>query len=242
MQPYRTARPHGAECPLCAPTGPGHQLCQNDGCDEVDVMQVARRHATAEEYAALPENVMPNDGVAEATVYGCDDCSEDVKPYCAHTPPSPAACPKCKATGEDPCTAKNGDARWTNHTARAAAQPKPDVCSHRHRPDCGIFTGCACTAADPVPERPKRAPGAVRGPDISGLTMPVPYAQMILHQAGHPWVSIERAWNLLTQDNRAAVAAEYYRTDDAGNRVYANGQPILDTIVVPLPVGPGRAP
>lgn len=237
MQPYRTVRPHDpGECPQCAPEGQGHQLCRGPGCDQIAVASVARRHLTAGQYAALPENLTPIDGVADETIYACDDCAEDVAPFCTHAEPAPAPCPKCGATGEAACTGKDGAPRQRgNHAARVP--PQIGVCEHRHREDCEVFTGCRCAADDPLPERPKRPRGTGQGPDTTGLTMPIPYAQMALHQAGHPWVGIERAWNLLTQDGRPAVAAEYYRTDENGNRVHAHGQPVLDTVVVSLGAG-----
>lgn len=237
MQPYRTARPHAAdECILCAPTGQGHQLCRGPGCEQIADTSVGRRHLTADAYGALPESLMPIDGVADETIYACDDCADGVEPFCVHAEPVPAPCPKCGAAGETACTGKDGARRPRGSHAARVAPPIP-ACEHRHRETCGVFTDCQCAADDPPPDRPKRPRAADRGPDTSGLTMPAPYAQMILHQAGHPWAGIQRAWNLLTQDNRPALAAEYYRTDDAGNRVYVNGQPILDTIVIPLGAG-----
>ena len=87
VQPYRTARPHDpAECERCGPERPGHQLCQHDGCNQLAEAQ-HRRHATAEEYDALPEALRPIDGIAHQAVYTCyDHEATRSAPTCTTTP------------------------------------------------------------------------------------------------------------------------------------------------------------
>jgi hypothetical protein len=237
VQPYRTIKPHHpAECVECGPDRPGHQQCQSDGCDELAVLQV-QRHATADEYAALPESLMPIDGVCLIRVDMCEDCGETAaEPFCSHPVPSSVPCPKCQAAGDQPCLKKSGEPRQTMHRARLDAQPQPEACAHAHRPDCGIFTGCQCTGDDTPPERPKRPVGASNGPDISGLTMPLHLAQMLLASTQHPWTTVVRAWNQLSQDNRPQLAAEVYTLDENGHRVFdQHGHYVTTTIAIDLP-------
>jgi hypothetical protein len=239
MQPYRSVKPHlGTDCPDCQPTRAGHRLCQNDGCDGDATTQI-QRHATADEYAALPENLMPIDGVCMIRVDACDDCGETAaQPFCSHPEPDPAPCPKCHAVGEQPCTGRNGGPRQAWHRARHDAQPQAEACQHAHRPDCGIFDGCQCDTGDAAPERPKRPRGAGNGPDISGLTMPVHIAQMLLAATQHPWSTIVRAWNQLSQDNRPQLAAEVYTLDGNGHRMLdEHGHWVTATIAIDLQQG-----
>jgi hypothetical protein len=235
MQPYRTVKPHSpAECPQCSPTGTGHQLCQ--GCDEIATSQTLR-HATDAEYAALPEGLRPIDGLAQQTVYACDDCAEapTFQGFCVHPEPAAVPCPKCKAAGDEPCTAKSGDPRYAPHTVRALAQPTRETCTHAHRPDCEIFTDCQCTGDDQAPARPPRTLMHAAQVDVSGLTIPVPAAQMILAQAGTPWVTVVRAWNLRTQDDRPALAAEVQVYESGHLQYDAHGHAVTTTIIVPMP-------
>ncbi len=243
MQPYRTAKPHATGCDQCASTGAGHHLCQGDGCTEVATAQT-QRHATQAEYDAIPEGLKPIDGYAVVPVFGCDDCAEGGKftPFCSHAAPDAPPCPKCHASGEDPCMAKNGDPRWTSHTVRI--QPQPEPCRHAHREDCEVFTGCVCASDDQPPVRIGRpADTAGPGPDVSGLTVPLHIAQMVLAQAGHPWATVVRAYTLQTQDNRPAIGAELHVYESGHLQYDAHGHPLVQTVVVPIPLVPqGRLP
>jgi hypothetical protein len=102
-----------------------------------------------------------------------------------------------------------------------------------------VFTGCQCTGDDPAPTRtPRAASTGGPGPDISGLTIPVHIAQMVLHQAGVPWTTVISARSILTQDNRPAIGAEAYRIDAEGNREHDDhGHPKVQDYVVPIPTG-----
>jgi len=241
VQSYRTAKPHGpGECPQCAPSGHGHHLCQNDGCDETATAQTSR-HATDTEYAAMPESLRPIDGTATQAVFGCDDCTEDgqFNPFCTHTL-EPVPCPKCQAAGDAPCIKKNGAPRETEHRARADAQPQPEPCRHVHRADCPVFTGCQCTADDPIPARPARIVASVQAVDISGLTVPVSIAQAALERAGQSWGRVVRAWSMLTQNGQPAVSAEIQQYDTGGNLLHdVHGHPVTETVTVPVPIGAG---
>jgi len=174
LQPYRYAKPHDpAACPACAPTSPGHFLCQHPGCDQLAATHV-QRHATAEEYDALPERHKPIDGIAHQAVYACDEHGEGLEPFCEHTPPDPVPCPKCDATGADPCVKKNGKARGGHHRVRTEVQTaNTDVCRHAHREDCSIFTGCECSQDDPLPERPKRVIPPAQPPGPAPVLLPI---------------------------------------------------------------------
>jgi hypothetical protein len=212
--------------------------CHN--CAEPATTQ-ASRHLTDAEYAALPENFLPIDGYAVQAVFACDDCADEAGPrfsgFCEHPEPAPVACPKCKAVGEQPCTMKNGDPRWTQHQARVSAQPPPRVCRHAHRANCAVFTGCQCATADEPPARPRtRMQGAAPGPEVSGLTIPVNVAQDVLAAAGHPWPSVVSVRSMLTQDNRPAIGADVYQFDATGTLVRdAHGHPVTADVVLPLP-------
>ena len=159
IQPYRYAKPHDpSSCRTCAPTCAGHHLCQHpSGCSDIATTQV-KRHATREEYEALPERFKPIDGVAHQAVFACDEHGEDLEEsFCEHAQPEPAPCPKCDATGTDPCLTKKGNPKAKHHQVRIEAQPPaPEPCRHAHREDCPIFEGCECTQDDPLPERPQR--------------------------------------------------------------------------------------
>jgi hypothetical protein len=147
MQPYRAERPHDpAECQTCGPTRPGHQLCQHDSCDELAEAQ-HRRHATAEEFAALPEAFQPIDGVAYQAVFSCYD--HEVGPICGdgdhgmpandggglvevggmhgadsltvlRTATGTGPCPQCGAAADEPCVKADGNPRTAPHRDRGA--------------------------------------------------------------------------------------------------------------------------
>jgi hypothetical protein len=237
MQPPRNAKPHaGTACPDCAPTGPGHHLCQGNSCTEAASAQT-QRHATQAEYDAIPESLKPIDGYAVVPVFGCDDCTETgaFTPFCSHPVPDAPPCPKCHASGEDPCTAKNGDPRWISHAARI--QPQPEPCKHAHRGDCPVFEGCQCSSDDEAPVRIARpADTASPGPDVSGLTVPLHIAQMVLAQADHPWAAVVRAYSLQTQDNRPAIGADVHIYEGGHLQYDAHGRPLVQNVVVPIPL------
>lgn len=240
MQPYRTAKPHApATCTACAPNGPGHHLCQGpDGCSEVATTQTLR-HATQAEYDAIPEGLKPLDGYAVRPVFGCDDCADDgvFSPFCDHTA-EPVACPKCQAAGDAACTKKSGKPRNAWHRARYDTQPQPEPCLHAHREDCEVFAGCRCTGDDQAPARTPRGASPTPGPDLSGLTIPVHIAQMVLHQAGFPWTNVIKARSIKTQDNRDAIGAQAYQTGPDGQRVFdEHGHAAVLDVVTPIPLG-----
>jgi hypothetical protein len=246
MQPYRTAKPHASGCDQCAPTGPGHMLCQGpDGCNEAATTQT-QRHATGAEYDAIPEGLKPIDGYAVVAVFGCDDCAEDgaFTPFCEHPEAVPVPCPKCQAAGDAPCTGKNGKPRGAWHRARYDAQPQPETCTHAHRETCNVFNGCQCTGDDQPPVRtPRGVDTSGPGPDTSGLTVPVHIAQMVLAQAGHPWATVARAYSLQTQDNKPAIGADVHVYEGGRLQYDGHGHPLVQTVVVPIPLVPqGRLP
>ena len=164
MQDYRSVKPHHpAECATCSRRGAGHRLCQYDGCDEPAEIQY-RRHATAGEYAALPESLQPIDGVVYQAVFVCGDHEPDA--ICGpehHSEPAAQGvlevpCPKC---GSDPgaaCSKPNGKTRSVPHKDRQTdiAPVAASACTHVHREDCGGGGSCACSPDDPAPDRPKR--------------------------------------------------------------------------------------
>lgn len=174
MQPYRQAKPHiGSDCPDCAFTAPGHQLCQHDGCDDIAEAQ-HKRHATEQEYTALPEAFQPIDGICHQTVFTCGD--HEVDEFCNHTPAGaePVSCPKCNAEPGNPCTKANGKTRRIDHPVRAGAQPMIPVetCNHVHREDCGGQDLCQCSPDDVAPERPKRIVQPPPKPGPAPIHMP----------------------------------------------------------------------
>lgn len=70
MQPYRNAKPHTDDCEQCSELGEGHRLCQHGVCGSLAEGQY-QRHATPEEFAAIPEGLRPIDGVAHRAVFVC---------------------------------------------------------------------------------------------------------------------------------------------------------------------------
>jgi hypothetical protein len=193
MQTYRQAKPHSpGECATCAPTSPGHQMCQHDGCDEVAESQ-HKRHATLAEYEALLENFKPIDGVCHQAVFTCYD--HEPEPICGETDHGgmyfvesagfhgaeglevlkAASCPKCQAQPGEPCLKANGRPRSADHKVRsgvATPQVAAPACSHAHREGCGGQGLCQCTAGDTAPERPKRIVEPTPPPGPAPLHMP----------------------------------------------------------------------
>lgn len=172
MQPYRTLKPHDpASCRLCAPMATGHPLCQRDGCGELATLQV-KRHATAEEYDATPENHKPIDGVMHQAAFACEKHGEDLEPFCSHAAPEPVPCPKCQATGTDPCVKNSGKRKSGHHQVRIDVQLQPAPCNHAHRENCLIFEGCECSQDDEPPVRPPRVVAPPPPPGPAPLVLP----------------------------------------------------------------------
>lgn len=163
MQPYRQIKPHDpATCWLCTPDGPGHQACQNNGCDEIAESQ-HRRHATDQEYAAIPPDLIPADQVAHMAVFTCGD--HELDPICGpndhrvgpleELDPLGSVCPKCSAATGVMCVKADGQPRRIVHEERAPAPVlMPEGrCDHAHRSDCEGLGACQCQPDDPVPSR-----------------------------------------------------------------------------------------
>lgn len=166
MQPYHQVKPHdGDSCRSCGERAPGHQACQHDDCSEIAEVQT-RRHATDEEYAAIPEDLQPIDQVAHVAVFTCGDHEPD--PICEpeHHQAMPAGpqvllglpCPKCNTAAGAACIKANGSPRSAVHEDRipAPAAWLPDRCDHVHRANCGGLGACRCQPDDPTPPRPPR--------------------------------------------------------------------------------------
>lgn len=242
MQNAHTVRPHDpAACDACAPRGPGHPGCQADGCSEPGEARQVRRHATAAEYAQLPAGLVPIDGICHLAVHACDDHAEDIPlSICRHPEPAPAPCPKCKAAGDQPCTAKNGDPRYAPHTARAQAQPPPAACTHAHREDCPIFTGCRCTGEDPDPARPKRTALPATADTSATRMSPVQLAIWAQQHGVNLDLLAGPARTCRTQDNRPAIALPLHVPDADGNLARdAHGHLVVAERVIPVDPAPG---
>lgn len=235
MQPYRYERPHDTDaCATCSPRGSGHPLCQAPGCDGLAVAQ-GRRHATQAEYDALPERLVPIDGVAHMVVLACDEHAEAAVPFCEHAEAPEAACPTCKAVGEAPCTSANGSPRTLRHRARWDAQPVPQPCMHAHREDCGVFDGCQCTEADPDPVRTPRPRGTADHADGSRSRLPVVLVRPIVEAHDIPWWTVTEYATLQTQDTLGwMIQVEYAELDQDGNLAQDNGQKVIKTMTIPL--------
>lgn len=248
--PYATVKPHDpAICSACSPARPGHCVCMNSACPgrgenggagRLATMN-ARRHATDDEFAALPLGLRPIDGIAHQAVYACDECGEDTcEPFCAdaHTPPEPAPCPVCSASGTDPCLKRDG---VTNRPGPHAERPAPHytVCTHAHRPDCPVFDGCTCSSADPPPERPKHPAAGGHHPAVSHLLISEPAAQMLLMEHGIHWWQVREAASVWTQDTKPALRAEYATLDDAGHPAFdVHGHEVRAEIVIEITAPP----
>jgi len=216
-------------------------LCQGpDGCNEAASAQT-QRHATQAEYDAIPEGLKPLDGYATKPVFGCDDCADDgaFEPFCEHTPAPAPPCPTCGAAGDQPCTKKDRAASRAKGWHGGRTAPVAEPCRHAHREDCEIFTGCQCSSDDQPPARMPRGMLPELGPDISGLTVPVHIAQVVLAAAGYAWATVLSARDMQTQDNRAAIGAEV-QVYESGHLQYDNhGHPMMLSVVVPIPTGGG---
>lgn len=242
LLPYATVKPHdGEQCQLCTRQGVGHYVCQNPACpgrsENNGAGRVAthatRRHATDAEYAALPLAHQPIDGIAHQAVYCCDECAEDAEPFCAHALPEPEPCPVCDAV-KGPCFKRDGvTPRHVRHAARL--DPQPEICTHAHRPDCGVFDGCRCTQDDPPPARPTHPAADGHHPDVSRLLLDEGEAQALLAQRGIHWWQVREVASVWTQDTRPALQAEYATLDEAGHvRHDEHGHEVRETIVIEI--------
>ncbi len=254
MQPYRTARPHdSADCGPCGPSRPGHQLCQHDGCNQLAQAQ-HRRHATAEEYDALPDALRPIDGIAHQAVYTCYDHEADAICADEHDDPTPdnplgaavremwkdsvGACSTCGAAPDRPCTKANGARRSAPHDDRADAAPvrAMPTCDHVHREDCQGLGTCACRADDPAPNRPKRIidPVPVPGPPPMHVAVAGPIAEFL---AGY---GIDMAWvteltPIPAPDGTMLLHATMIRRDAHGQVIFnQHGWPETTDVEVPF--------
>lgn len=212
IQELANLKPHAADdCPLCTLRGSGHRACQT-GCGRHATVQ-HRRHATAQEYAAIPEGLRPIDGVAHVAVFTCEDCAPPA--ICEHLAPAASPCAACGAVGDAPCTKPDGTPRPAPHSARAVPPPSA-ACDHAHREDCDI-TSCRCGEDQPAAREP-RPPEPPR--DIAAEHR----AQEVLAQAERNFL----AW-LLEQhggDKRAAgqaAIAEFTKHLDAAAEAYDAG-------------------
>lgn len=232
MLPYASAKPHDqAECQHCGPRGQGHRLCQNPNCPGSGenggagriATQMTLRHATEAEYAALPLSLTPIDGVARQAVFACDDCAEDaLDPFCQHPEPDPVPCPTCGvADPASPCLKKDGaTALPFRHSGRT--DPPREICAHAHRPDCGVFDDCQCSADDQPPQRPPHpaAPDGQFAPDVTRLLFDEAYAQIMLADKGVHWWQVREVASCFTQDNQPAMRAVYATVDERGHLVH----------------------
>lgn len=242
LLPYAVVKPHAADGPACcSPAALGHYACmnpsctgrsENNGAGRVAVLQIPR-HATAEEYAALPLAHQPIDGIAIKTVYACDECAEDLEPFCEHPPPQPVPCPVCAVT-DGPCIKRDGVThRYVRHAARV--DPPLEYCAHAHRPDCGVFDGCQCHQDDPAPTRPTHPAAGGHHPDVSRLLFDESAAQALLAQRGIHWWQVREVASVWTQDTKPAMRAEYAALDDAGHvRFDEHGHEVREEIVIEL--------
>lgn len=141
-----------------------------------------QRHATDAEYAAMADSrLRPIDGRLTVTVLGCGD--HELDPFCEHAPPEPVPCPICQAAPGMLCSRPDGSPRRRTHRERDDVQPTIDTCTHAHRPDCGGYGQCQCSADDPDPARtPYDAPPTVSPAErVAALTK--------LHEAELAWYS-----------------------------------------------------
>lgn len=253
MQPYRQARVHDPEqCPSCGPKAPGHQLCQHDDCGELAESQ-HRRHATAAEYAALPERLVPIDGVCHMAVFTCGD--HELEPVCGPAdhadPPAPepgeVTCPRCDASPGVPCAKADGRARRTFHKARAPqVQAVPaTVCQHVHREDCAGLGACVCSPDDPVPDRPRRI--VAPAPPAAPPAMHLPTAGPIAAYLAEHGIDVARLVELTPRplaDGTLELHALMVVVDAHGNWEFdEHGQPRTVTVTVPFaPLNPPPAP
>jgi hypothetical protein len=235
MQPYRYVRPHdAAACQVCAPTGGGHALCQKPGCDEVAVAQT-RRHATQAEYDALPEQLVPIDGVAHMIVLACDDHAEAAVPFCAHPEPTEVPCPTCKAEGDAPCV-EQGASKVFRHRARWDAQQVEQPCTHAHREDCDVFDGCQCTDDDPDPQRTPRPRGVTDQADGRRSKLPWVLVKPLVEAHDVPWWTVREYATLQAQDTKSwEIQATYATLDADGNLVHdEHGHEVTGTLTIPV--------
>jgi hypothetical protein len=245
VQDYRTVRLHdGPDCLTCQPDQPGHHLCQHPKCNELAELQYPR-HATAQEYAALPEEFQPIDGVAHQAVFVCGDHEPD--PICGavdHPAPHllgehPAeACTRCGVGTGEPCLKANGAPRSLPHDGRTTAESPATsgACRHVHREDCQGIGACACRAEDEAPNRPKRIIPAPPEPGTPPMHVGIagPLAAFF---AGHG-IDMSRVANLSPEpgpDGTMLLRATMLVHDPHGNPIFdAHGQPATETVEVPF--------
>jgi hypothetical protein len=206
---------------------------ENNGVGRAATRAYAR-HATEQEYVALPLAHQPIDGIAHKSVYACDHCAEDVPLFCEHPVPQAEPCGTCGAGGTDPCLRRDG-ATPLHFTHADRREPVPERCVHAHRPDCPIFTDCQCASSDTPPVRPKHPAADGHQVDISRLLIPEHAAQMLLAQAGIHWWQVRQVASVWTQDTRPALRAQYVTLDEAGHFQFdEDGHEKLGEIVIVL--------
>jgi hypothetical protein len=261
LLPYATVKPHAAtpeKCTrgLCHPHTPGHYTCMNAACPGRDENNGAGRHSTrhvlrhadTQEYATIPLALIPLDGIALKPVFMCDWCAEDAGPaFCAdtHTAAPPEPCPVCGVVGDEaavPCLKRDGvTPLHFTHDERPTLVL--DTCAHAHRPDCAIFTGCACTTDDQPPERPPHPSTLINdgnGPDISRLLIKPGEAQALLQREGIHWWQVRRCDSRFTQiGHKPCLWAEVAELDDAGHiRFDDDGHEIHREVVIVIELPP----
>lgn len=246
LQDYRYVRPHDpAQCPVCAPSGHGHPLCQAPGCDQLAEFQVPR-HATLAEYEATPEAHKPIDGLMHRAVFACDtdEHAEATAPFCQHTAPKPPECPDCPAGVGQPCVRTDGTPRKVHHAARTRKPAIYDRCIHAHREDCQIFTGCQCTSADQAPERAGRLQPERDHADGSHSKLAAEIVKRIVDAYDIPWWTVRHYATAQAQDAATAVLDVTYATLDPDGNLDRDehGHEVLAAMRIPLdPDAPRQA-
>lgn len=249
LQDYRYTRPHDpADCPICAPTGPGHPLCMAPDCDELAAFQTVR-HATQAEYDAIPEPHKPIDGIARLTVLACDKDAhaEATAPFCTHSEPKPDVCPEphCNAAIGQPCVQDDGTTpRTVAHAARSRKPGVYDRCLHAHREDCDIFTGCQCTTDDPLPERVPRQQPPIDHADGTRSKLPAQIVKPIVEAYDIPWWTVRHYASTQAQDAQTPTLDITFATLDQDGNLDRDdhGHEILTAVRIALdPTGPQPA-
>jgi hypothetical protein len=180
-----------------------------------------QRHLAQAEYDALPDELKPIDGYAVTAVHACGDCLPD--PICAHPDEGPVPCPVCHAEPGAQCTKPDGSPRPVGHRERAAAQPRPDTCTHAHREDCTSPDACQCSGDD---QPPARLPRVILPPtqqqiltDLGVAPAMLARAVELIAQRGIDPTRVRGGFRTgLTQDNRPAILFDYAVGTDAHGR------------------------
>lgn len=199
-------------------------------CGQPAEMQY-QRHATQQEYDALPDGLKPIDGYVTVAVRVCGDCHPG--PICEHPDAAPAPCPDCHAQPGQSCTKPDGTPRSCEHPERAATQPVPDTCTHAHRETCTDPRECQCSGDDPAPIRISRTllPATVQD-QAAQLGFPpelLPAAARLLADHGIDPARVRGGFRTgLTQDNRPAILFDYATGDDG------HGHETVETRVIPV--------